>query len=86
MNRFFRQRRMPGSSVGVIVIRETKYEACSRSRLRSSRPCLRACAERFGDVELVVVAEAGGQMDDLEEAVAEHLDRAPVERSRRAGC
>ena len=35
--------------------------------------------ERVGDVELVVVAEAGGQMDDLEAAVAE-LGRPPVER------
>lgn len=36
MNRRLRQRFIPGVSVGVIVMRDMK-EACSRSRLRSSR-------------------------------------------------
>ena len=41
MNSLLRQHRIGGASVGVIVIRERKYWACSRSRYFSSRPCLR---------------------------------------------
>ena len=37
--------------------------------------------EHLGDVERVVIAEAGGEMHDLEAAMAEDFGRAPVDAS-----
>ena len=78
MKSFLRHVAMPGAAVGVIVIRDTKYEACSRSRLRSSSPCLRHSGERLRDVDLVVVAAADRHVEHQEAAAAEVLDDEPL--------
>src|SRR5450755_4473363 len=53
MNSFLRHSARPREdSVGTSLAREAKYDACSRSRLRSSSPHLRASASRSGRFDL----------------------------------
>ena len=77
MNRCFRQRLMPGILPWTSSIRDTKYDALSGVERAFA---VGAADQRYeaGDVRLVHVAEAGGDVDDLVVLVPEVVDLQPL--------